>query len=52
MGFINLLIAGGILFGALWLIRAFANTPPVSGRGAPVVPGKVMGRPSSDRTAR
>ena len=31
---------------------AFASTPPVSGRGTPVVPGNVIGRPLSERTAR
>ena len=31
---------------------ARASTPPVSGRATPVVPGKVIGRPLSERTAR
>ena len=31
---------------------AFARTPPVSGLATPVVPGNVMGRPLSERTAR
>ena len=31
---------------------AAARTPPVSGLGTPVVPGNVIGRPLSERTAR
>ncbi len=32
--------------------RARCSVPPPNGRGAPVVRGKVMGRPSSVRSAR
>jgi hypothetical protein len=34
------------------VLQGLANTPPVNGRGAPVVPGKVIGKPRKLRTAR
>ncbi len=34
------------------LLQGSSRRPPVSGRGAPVVPGNVSGRPRRERTAR